>query len=143
VPKPTTKSSSKALPTAEGAQPPPLRDYVDWQYERERCKTCAAARACLCDLRVVVDAWVLADRKRFDAAATLKMLGRMKTLIAVRGKKFVTFDLKKDRPSDKVLLAWVLGPTKNLRAPAIRVGKTLVVGFHPAAYKQALGRNES
>jgi hypothetical protein len=33
----------------------------------------------------------------------------------------------------------VLGPTGNLRAPALRTGKTLLVGFNEEAYRQILG----
>jgi len=44
--------------------------------------------------------------------------------------------MKKDAPDDATLLAHMLGPTGNLRAPAIRVGKTLLVGFNEDAYGQ-------
>ena len=32
----------------------------------------------------------------------------------------------------------VIGPSGKLRAPAIRKGKTLVVGFHPEAYGEVV-----
>jgi hypothetical protein len=34
----------------------------------------------------------------------------------------------------------MLGPTGNLRAPTIRVGKTLLVGFHEDTYDEVFGR---
>lgn len=46
--------------------------------------------------------------------------------------------MKKSPPSDADLLAVILGPTGNLRAPTLRVGKTLVVGFSEDAYKAAM-----
>ena len=49
------------------------------------------------------------------------------------------FDLVRDRPDDEVLLARLIGPTGNLRAPAVRVGTTLVVGFNEEAYRDVLG----
>ena len=33
----------------------------------------------------------------------------------------------------------MLGPTGNLRAPVVRVGRTLIVGYHEEALNQALG----
>lgn len=68
----------------------------------------------------------------------MKLLAGMDRLIAARGKRVVVFDLKKDRPEDAVLLAHLLGPTGNLRAPTARVGKTLLVGFDEEAYRQVL-----
>lgn len=68
----------------------------------------------------------------------LKLLAGMTTLVAARGKKVEVFDLKKARPDDATLLAKVIGPTGNLKAPSFRVGKTLVVGFNEDAYREVL-----
>ena len=59
--------------------------------------------------------------------------------VAGRGKKAVTFDMKNDPPDDATLAAHILGPTGNLRAPTIRKGTTLLVGFSEEAYRQVLG----
>jgi len=32
----------------------------------------------------------------------------------------------------------MLGPTRNLRAPTLRVGRTLVVGFDEGTYRRVL-----
>ena len=79
-----------------------------------------------------------ARKVRIDADAALKLLDGMTRVVAARGKKVEVFDLKKDRPADDELLARLMGPTGNLRAPTARVGKTLVVGFNEEAYKQVL-----
>lgn len=76
---------------------------------------------------------------KFDGPQALAMLDGMTKLIAAKGKKVVEFDLKKDRPDDETLLAHLLGPTGNLRAPTIKVGKTMVVGFNPETYGAVLG----
>jgi len=76
---------------------------------------------------------------KYDAAAALALLAGMTTLIAAKGKSVVEFDLEKDRPDDAALLAHLLGPTGNLRAPTAKVGKTIVVGFNPDAYGKVLG----
>ncbi|HEY1189331.1 MAG TPA: ArsC family (seleno)protein, partial [Gemmata sp.] len=77
---------------------------------------------------------VNATKVRYGEAEALALLGGVDTLIAAKGKKVETFDLKGDRPDDSTLLARMMGPTGNLRAPTARVGRTLVIGFNEAAY---------
>jgi hypothetical protein len=59
--------------------------------------------------------------------------------VVARGKKVVTFDMRRAPPDDATLLSHLLGPTGNLRAPTVRRGKTLLVGFNEEAYRQELG----
>ena len=47
-----------------------------------------------------------------------------------KGQSVTHIDLKKDKPSDKELSELMTGPTGNLRAPTIRRGKKLFVGFN-------------
>jgi arsenate reductase-like glutaredoxin family protein len=64
----------------------------------------------------------------------------MRELIVTKGKKVTQFKLAaKDRPDDDTLAAAMLGPTGNLRAPAIRKGKKLIVGFSEEAYGEFFG----
>ena len=46
--------------------------------------------------------------------------------------------MKSDPPGQAELLKHMLGPTGNLRAPTIRVGKTVLVGFDEETYRSAL-----
>lgn len=80
-----------------------------------------------------------AKKVRFDAEQALGLLEGIEKLVAARGKNIAVFDLKKNRPDDEVLIAHLLGPTGNLRAPTARVGKTLIVGFNEEVYLQVLG----
>ena len=57
----------------------------------------------------------------------------------VKGKQVLTFDMKRDPPSDEELARVVLGPTGNLRAPAIRTGKKWIIGFNEDAYDERFG----
>jgi len=59
-------------------------------------------------------------------------------VVAAKGKSVVAFDMKKAPPDDETLLAALLGPTGNLRAPTLRVGKTVLVGFNEEMYRSAL-----
>jgi arsenate reductase-like glutaredoxin family protein len=74
-------------------------------------------------------------RGKTEALALAKTVDK---IVAAKGKKFVTFDMTKDSPDEFTLLSHLLGPTGNLRAPTIRKGKTLLVGFNPDAYEAVL-----
>lgn len=76
---------------------------------------------------------------KFDGPQALAMLDGMTTLIVAKGKRVVEFDLASERPDDETLLAHLLGPYGNLRAPTIKVGKTMVVGFNEDVYEDVLG----
>jgi hypothetical protein len=75
-------------------------------------------------------------RGREEALALARSVER---IVVAKGKKVVTFDMKGDPPDEETLLAHLLGPTGNLRAPTLRHGKTLLVGFSDAAYQEVLG----
>jgi hypothetical protein len=61
-------------------------------------------------------------------------------VVAAKGKKVLTFDMKNAPPDDDTLAAALLGPTGNLKAPTLRLGRTLLVGFGEEAYRHLLGR---
>ncbi len=61
-------------------------------------------------------------------------------LYATKGRQVIHLDLKKDKPDEATLLGLLLGPTGNLRAPVLRRGRTLIVGFDEATYKRLLAK---
>ena len=63
----------------------------------------------------------------------------MDELYVAKGKKIVHVDLKRERPPRAELLGLLLGPTGNLRAPTLRKGRKLIVGFDEGTYKRLLG----
>lgn len=60
----------------------------------------------------------------------------MTKMFVAKGKKVTEVDLKKDRPDDDALVKMMLGPTGNLRAPTMKVGKTVLIGFNADTYEQ-------
>jgi arsenate reductase-like glutaredoxin family protein len=112
---------------------------IDWMYDRRACTTCKKAQGFLASVGGKVTESHEASKIRYNPEAALALVQKADKLIAIRGKKVVTFDLKKDPPDEATLLAHLIGPTGNLRAPTAFVGKTLVVGFNEEAYKEILG----
>lgn len=82
---------------------------------------------------------VVANKVKLGASEALALAKKAKRVVAARGKQVQTLEVKKGGASDDELLAVLLGPTGNLRAPAAVVGDTLVVGFNPEAYREVLG----
>jgi len=101
--------------------------------------SCQKAQGFLGKAGTPMSEMVDARKERYEGADALALLDGIETLIAARGKSLVTFELKKVRPDDDVLLFHLLGPSGNLRAPTVRIGRTLVVGFNEEAYRKVLG----
>jgi arsenate reductase-like glutaredoxin family protein len=59
-------------------------------------------------------------------------------IYASKGKQVVHLDLRKGKPDAATLRGLLLGPTGNLRAPTLRKGRTLIVGFDEATYAKLL-----
>ena len=79
---------------------------------------------------------VPASRKlgKSDAAALAKAASKV---IVAKGKKVDEWKPGGKAPADVV--AAMLGPTGNLRAPTIRRGKTVIVGFNEDAFQDLFG----
>jgi hypothetical protein len=71
-------------------------------------------------------------------AAALAVIRGVDELWVAKGKKVVHVDLRTARPGRAELLALLLWPTGGLRAPTLRVGRTLLVGFNEEAYAAVL-----
>src|SRR4029077_3973534 len=82
-----------------------------------------------------------AGKERRGRREALELAGSVEKIVVGKGKKDVTFDMKADPPDDETLPSHLLGPTGNLRAPTLRRGKTLLVGFSEGAYRQVLGHD--
>ncbi len=80
-----------------------------------------------------------ATKERKGRAEALALARSAAKVVVGRGKKVITFDMKKAPPDDETLLAHILGPSGNLKAPTLRKGDTLLVGFSEEAYKQVFG----
>jgi arsenate reductase-like glutaredoxin family protein len=80
-----------------------------------------------------------AKKERRGREEAIQLARSMEKVIVARGKKTVTFDMKSAPPDDETLAAHLLGPTGNLKAPTLQVGRTLLVGFGEEAYRDVLG----
>ena len=86
--------------------------------------------------KIEVKEEIPASRKLSAADAKEIAKGSSKVYVA-KGKKLDVFDIKKADLNEVV--EKMLGPTGNLRAPTMRVGKTTVVGFNEETFEAVLG----
>ena len=101
---------------------------------------CKKAQGFLETNEIAVAREVIDARKvRFGRAEALQLAKSVRKVVAGKGKKVVVFDMQADPPDDDTLAAHLLGPSGNLKAPTLRIGDTLLVGYAEAAYKQVLG----
>ena len=66
-----------------------------------------------------------------------ELIAEATRLVVAKGKKVTEFK-GADLQSEDAVKA-MLGPTGNLRAPTLKVGKTLIVGYNDDVYETILG----
>jgi arsenate reductase-like glutaredoxin family protein len=69
----------------------------------------------------------------------LALLDGANELVAAKGKKVERIDLRKGKPDKATIARLMIGPSGNLRAPTLRVGKRVLVGFDEETYQKVLG----
>ena len=101
--------------------------------------TCGKTQEFLANADVEVKQEQNAKKATIKVAEALALARQANHIYAAKGKKVVHVDLKKEKPDDETLTKLIVGPSGNLRAPTLRKGKTLVVGFHPETYESIFG----
>ncbi|MBJ20356.1 MAG: hypothetical protein GY910_20060 [bacterium] len=76
-------------------------------------------------------------RRKLGASDAKQIAIGSSTVYVAKGKKLDVFDMK-TAPLAEVVEK-MLGPTGNLRAPTMRVGRTTVVGFSEETFDSVLG----
>ena len=106
---------------------------VDWYYRRSGCNTCKKMDAFLEEHSVEAKETVSANKEKLGSDDAMELAKTVSTIKAARGKSVVEFKTK--NADEELLKKHLVGPTGNLRSPAIRKGKTLYVGFNADAFE--------
>lgn len=80
-----------------------------------------------------------ATREPIEGDQALAVLDGITDLYVAKGKKTVHLDLTHERPGDDELLALLLGRSGKLRAPVVRTGSRLIVGYNADILSEQLG----
>lgn len=125
---PAKKAAVKSTAKAAGGK------TVEWSYLRANCKTCEKAEAWLGKSGVAIGPRVDARKETINAQNGLKLARTVDEIRVAKGNAVTKIDMRKGAPGDADLSKLIIGPTGNLRAPSLKHGKTLVVGFNDQLY---------
>ena len=78
-----------------------------------------------------------ARKEPLAGEAAWKVLAGVREILVAKGSTYQVFDPRTD--GKEAILAQALGRTGNLRAPALRIGDRLLVGFSDGLYAQLAG----
>jgi arsenate reductase-like glutaredoxin family protein len=101
--------------------------------------TCGKTQEFLANADVEVKEEQNAKKATIKATDALALARTVNDIYASKGKNVIHINMKKEQPDDETLAKLVVGPSGNLRAPALRKGKTLVVGFNQETYEKVFG----
>jgi len=87
---------------------------------------------------ISIDEVVEARKQKVEGDDAWNLLSGAETIVVGRGKKVVIFDPENDAKDD--ILKVCLGRTGNLRAPTLKIGNLLVVGFNEDMYAEYVGK---
>lgn len=116
-----------------------MTQKVDWSYHRNGCNTCGKAAAFLAENEVAIGTQVDAKKTVLAEEKALELASQCDQLYVTKGTKVHHINLKTERPDDETLLSLMIGPSGKLRAPTLKKGRTLIVGFDAATYEQIFG----
>jgi arsenate reductase-like glutaredoxin family protein len=100
--------------------------------------TCGKTQGFLAKAKIDTAEQVDAKKVRMGPEQALGLLKDVDELYVAKGAKVVHLDLRQDKPARATLLGLLLGPSGNLRAPTLRKGRILLVGFDEPTYKAVL-----
>ena len=94
------------------------------------------------DHQVEAKALIDAKKETIVASEGLKLAMQASRIHAAKGQKIISFTLSGGKlqggATEDELRKAIIGPSGNLRAPTVWIGKTMCVGFHPDMYAAAL-----
>jgi hypothetical protein len=100
--------------------------------------TCAKTQGFLAKAKIDTIEQVDAKKVRMGPERALALVKDVDELYVAKGAKVVHLNLTREKPDRATLLGLLLGPSGNLRAPTLRKGRTLLVGFDESTYKSVL-----
>ncbi len=79
-----------------------------------------------------------AKKTKMGPEDALELARKADQIYASKGAKIVHIDMRKEKPDDDRIISLMIGPSGNLRAPTLQVGKTLLIGFNEESYAKVL-----
>lgn len=113
-----------------------MSEQLDWYLHRKNCASCTKSEAWLAEQGIAAAEQVDARKHRFDEAQAWELIQSCAQVYVARGKSWAAYD-PNDAEQRAELGKKMLGPHGTLRAPALRFGKVMVIGYEPGMYAAA------
>ncbi|MCA9778361.1 MAG: hypothetical protein KC800_16655 [Candidatus Eremiobacteraeota bacterium] len=104
---------------------------IDWYYHRNSCNSCTKAQEFLEQNNLTPVETVNCKKEPIDAGELKERLKKVDRVLVTRGKKILELDPKADAEE---ILSTAIGRSGNLRAPSMRQGSLLLVGYNDEIY---------
>lgn len=111
---------------------------IEWYYQRAGCTACAKAREFLADYELDIREQVDARRTRIGPSDVGKVVKDADLLLVSDGRSVRRYELKRAHDRSD-MLARMVGPTGNLRAPTLKRNGLVVVGYHADSMRELVG----
>jgi len=109
---------------------------IDWYYHRVGCTACRKAQTFLAGYDLAVRERVDARKTRIGPSALSDVVKGARTVLVSNGRSVARFELTTGKPDRAELYSRMVGPTGNLRAPTLKRGRLVVVGYHVDSMKE-------
>jgi len=118
-------------PNVETTRDANLPRSVEWRYHRPGGTSCKRTQEFLATNEIETVETRSATRNPVLQSQVPELLAGIDELVVAKGRKVVRIDLAaEDRPPDEALAAMMVSRWGRLRAPAMRVGATFVIGYN-------------
>lgn len=112
---------------------------VDWYYHRKNCQTCTKSQDFMASNSITISETVDARKTRYEPKDAISFVRQADEAWIARGKTVHKLAFKKQDVADADLLKLIIGPSGFLRAPIIRRGRKIFIGFDAEQYAAFLG----
>lgn len=111
---------------------------VDWFYHRKGWTTSAKTQEFLAKHKIEPKQIDFSNKLVIKEDEAAKIFKEVDHIYARKGAKSIHIDLRKEKLDPAIAKKFLFGPTGNLRAPIVKKGKALLVGFDEESYREVL-----
>jgi len=111
---------------------------INWAYFRKGCASCQKAQESLGRTDVEIKTEVNARQEPLEAQKAWDLLADSQKILIASGNKIREYSPQQDKKDE--ILKIVLGRSGTLRAPTLKIGNTLYIGYNNEMYDQLVGK---
>ena len=111
---------------------------LEWRYHRPGWTSCKRTQEFLATHNISDGLVQSATKDPLEGSNALSVLENVNRMYVAKGRKVIKMDLSQDEAGESELLELLLGRSGKLRAPTIKVGESLMVGYSQEMFTSVL-----